>query len=789
MIRNYFKIAWRNLVQSKSFSILNIVGLSIGMACSILILLWVQNEISYDKFHTDSKKIYRCIVGSGDFKTATSSAGMGPDLKEELSEIEAVVRTTKFEKTLFSVKNKVFEEDRFMYVDPEFLSFFDFPLLKGKKEEVLKEPNTIVLTETMAKKFFGKKNALGQIIKFNNNKNLKVTGVLKDLPPNSHFNFDFISSTLTIAKQNKDFANKIWGQFNYYSYYKLNETVSASKIEVAAFEDKINRIASKRLDSNAFEFRLQPLEDIHLHSNLQLDIAGHGSIQYVKIFFIVALFILVVACINFMNLATARSAKRGKEVGIRKAIGAQRRQLVAQFLSESLVLSLIALVIAVGLVVVLMPYFNEISGKTLGVDFTSGGFWLSLLAIVLVTGVFAGSYPALYLSGFNPVKVLKGHLKTSGGNLFFRNGLVTMQFVISAVLIVGTGVVYKQLNFIKDKNLGFNKSNMIIVPFKGEIFKKQNALVTALQQNPLLENYSVFNNMPTNLDTGTIEIDWEGKEKEDGLVVPNLAVDDKFIDVFNIDVLAGRGFSKKFTASGKNLVINETLMRLMGKDLTNIIGEPLEWKGTKRNVIGVVKNFHFKPLHYNVEPLVMLQRNRNSRFLAIRTTINQTEASLKALEHIHAKLNPAFPFSFSFLDADLENLYEGEQQMGTIFNILALLAIFISCLGIYGLSAFMAEQRVKEIGVRKVLGATTVSLVNLLSKDFLKLVVLALLISIPLSCYYLNEWLHTFAYRITISSWMFVLAGVLVLSITLLTVSYQSIKSAIANPIKSLRTE
>jgi hypothetical protein len=335
----------------------------------------------------------------------------------------------------------------------------------------------------------------------------------------------------------------------------------------------------------------------------------------VKIFFIVALFILVVACINFMNLATARSAKRGKEVGIRKAIGAQRRQLVAQFLSESLVLSLIALVIAVGLVVVLMPYFNEISGKTLGVDFTSGGFWLSLLAIVLVTGVFAGSYPALYLSGFNPVKVLKGHLKTSGGNLFFRNGLVTMQFVISAVLIVGTGVVYKQLNFIKDKNLGFNKSNMIIVPFKGEIFKKQNALVTALQQNPLLENYSVFNNMPTNLDTGTIEIDWEGKEKEDGLVVPNLAVDDKFIDVFNIDVLAGRGFSKKFTASGKNLVINETLMRLMGKDLTNIIGEPLEWKGTKRNVIGVVKNFHFKPLHYNVEPLVMLQRNRNSRFI------------------------------------------------------------------------------------------------------------------------------------------------------------------------------
>ena len=435
MIKNYFKIAWRNLFQSKSFTILNIAGLSTGMACSILILLWVQNEVSYDKFHSDSEKIYRCIVGFGDFKTAVSSAGIGPDVKEELSEIEAVVRTTKFKKVLFNVGNKIFEENRFMYVDPNFLSFFDFPLLLGEKEAALKDPNTIILTETMAKKFFGEENALGKIIKFNNSTNMKITGVLKDLPPNSHFNFDFISSTVTIAKENKDFANKTWGEFNYYSYFKLSENVSSSATGVLDLENKINIIASKRLNNKTFDFRLQPLEDIHLYSDLQLDVAGHGNNQYVSIFFVVALFILVVACINFMNLSTARSAKRSKEVGIRKAIGAHRGQLIGQFLSESVLLSIISLILAVGIVFLVLPYFNEISGKELSIDVTKSNFWLSLIAIILVTGLFAGSYPAVYLSGFKPATVLKGKLKASGNNIFFRNSLVTIQFVISAVLI------------------------------------------------------------------------------------------------------------------------------------------------------------------------------------------------------------------------------------------------------------------------------------------------------------------------------------------------------------------
>ncbi len=788
MIRNYFKIAWRNIIRSKSFAVLNIVGLSIGMACSILILLWVQNEVTYDKFHRDSERTYRFIVGAGDFKTAVSSAGMGPDLKEELSEIEDVVRTTKPEKALFNVGDEIFEDDTFMYVDPNFLSFFDFPLLYGQKDVALKDPNTVVLTEAMAKTFFGEENALGKIIKINNTENFKVTGVLKDLPSNSHLNFNIISSTKTVARWNKDFSEKTWGQFAYYSYFKLNKNVSDSKTAVSNLENKINTIASERLDNDTFEFRLQALEDIHLHSNLQLDVAGHGNSQYVSTFFIVAIFILIVACINYMNLSTARSSKRGKEVGIRKAIGAHRSQLVSQFFSESILLTALSLVIAIGLVFLALPYFNEVSGKQLNIDLTKSDFWLSLIGVVLLTGLISGSYPALYLSKFNPVKVLKGDLKTGGSNLLLRNGLVTMQFIISAVLIVGTGVVYSQLSFIKDKNLGFDKANMIIIPLRGEIGKSQDALATALQGNSFLSNYSFFVDMPTSLDTGTMDVHWEGKEK-DGLVVPNLRVDNKFISLFDIEVLEGRGFSENFTINDKNFVINETLMGLMGKNLNNIIGQEFEMHGVKGNVVGVVKDFHFKPLQYSIEPLAIKQQDNYPQFLAIRTTVNQTSASLKALENIHAELNPAFPFSYSFLDEDLENLYNGEQQMGMIFNILALLAIFISCLGIYGLSAFMAEQRIKEIGVRKVLGATTTNLVNLLSKDFLKLVILGIAISVPISWYYLNNWLLSFAYHINISLWMFLAASVLIVLITLFTASFHCVKAAIANPIKSLRTE
>lgn len=788
MFSNHFKIAWRNLIKSKSFSILNILGLSIGMACSILILLWVQNEVSYDKFHTDAKRTYRFIVNSGDFKTAVSSAGMGPDLRDELSEIESVVRTTKFENVLFNVGDAVYEENRFMYVDSNFLSFFDFPLVRGEKNTALNDPNTIVLTESMAKKYFGEEDALGKTIQFNNSKSWKVTGVLNDLPPNSHFKFDFIAPTATIATDNQDLANNRWGSFNFYSYFKLDKNVSFSDTGVTDLEAKINTIAKERLE-NDFNFRLQPLEDIHLYSDLQLDVAGHGNMQYVNIFFIVALFILIVACINFMNLSTARSAKRAKEVGLRKTIGAQRGQLIGQFLGESVLLSFISLLLGIMLVFLALPFFNEISGKQLNIDMADGSFWLGLLIIVVVTGLFAGSYPALYLSGFKIVKVMQGNVKKTGGNLFFRNALVTVQFVISAVLIVGTGVVYNQLNFIKDKNLGFDKSNMIIVPFRGEMAEKEDALRAILEQNPLLKNYSIFNNMPTDLDTGTTDIAWEGKEEHDGLVVPDLGMDDKFIELFDIKVLAGRGYSKEFTINDENLIINETLMKLMGKNLDNIIGQKLAFNDIDGRVVGVVKDFHFKPLQYDIEPLVLRQRNDSARFVAIRTTMNRTQASISALENIYTELNPAFPFSYSFLDADLENMYDGEQQMGMIFNLLALLAIFISCLGIYGLSAFMAEQRIKEIGIRKVLGATTVSLVNLLSKDFLKLVLLALVISIPVSWYYLNEWLQLFAYRINISWWMFVTAAAVVLLITLLTVSYQSIRTANVNPVKSLRTE
>lgn len=788
MIWNYFKIAWRNIKNSKSFSFLNIIGLSVGMCCSILILLWVQNEISYDKFHSDSESIYRFTANVNDFKAAVSPAGMGPDLKKDLPEINSAVRISKLNTFLVEVGSTKFEEDGLLFADANFLTFFDFPLIRGDKNTVLNEPNSIVLTEAMAYKYFGNDDALGKIITLNTSESLVVKGILKNLVSNSHLKFDFLISMATIAETDSDLKNNTWGNFNYYTYFKLNKNVSSSSTSVKSLEAKITDIYSKREETTIFEFHLQPLSDIHLHSDLQIDVGGHGNIQYVNIFFIVALFILVVACINFMNLATARFANRSKEVGLRKTVGASRMQLIIQFLTESVLLSFISLIIAVGLVLLLLPQFNELSGKELTIDLTNGLFWINLLIVMLVTGLLSGSYPAIFLSGFNPIKVLQGRSYNAGGNIFFRNGLVITQFVVSAVLIVGTIVVYNQLSFIKSKNLGFDKSNLITVPFKGEISGKQDALKAALLQNPLTENFSIISEGPTNNTTGTIGASWEGQMEKNSMVIPSIRGDENFIDIFQLELVAGRKFLKELSTDLDNFIVNEAMMRLMGKDETNIIGQKLYFSGTNGIVIGLVKDFHFKPLQYDIEPLV-IRNLKDGAFLMVKTTLGQTEDCLAAIREMHTALNPAYPFEYSFLDEDLEHQYLAEKQMGSIFYIFALLAIFISCLGIYGLSAFMAEQRTKEIGIRKVLGASVAQLVNLLSIDFFKLVLIALIIAIPISWYYLNDWLQEFAYHINISWVSFLISSLIILIIALLTVSYQSINAALSNPIKSLKTE
>jgi putative ABC transport system permease protein len=788
MLKNYFKIALRNILRHKAYSFLNIAGLSIGMACSILILLWVQNELSYDRFNTNAAQIYRITCDATGFKAAVNSAGMPVGLKADMPVIKNFVRLSTPSKNLIEAGDQKFEEPRVFYADSTFLEIFSYPLLRGNPTTALNRTDGILITEDMAKKYFGREDAMGKALRIDHDKNVIVTGILANIPSSSHLLFDFILPMSSIVGSNYDVKNNIWDNFNYYTYVQLDKNFVPTEKSLAGLNNQMNRIYKKHVTDLAIVFYLQPLTDIHLHSNLQIDLPGHGNVQYVNIFFIVAIFILLVACINFMNLATARSARRAKEVGLRKAIGAGRKQLILQFLGESLLISFLALLFAFGMVLLLLPVFNSITDKNLSIHFLDGKFFLGLLGIATATGLISGSYPALFLSGFKPVKVLKGNLKSTGGNVLFRNGLVVAQFIISIVLLAGTVVVYKQLQFIKNRNPGFEKDNLLYMPMTGEMWNKLGALKTALLQDPHTSDYTIVNELPTNLTSGTANVQWEGKALNSQVIIPSMNVSEEFIDVFRMKILSGRSFSKDFKADSNNYIINEKAMQIMGFTLANVVGKPLSFNGTKGVIVGVVKDFNFKPIQQPIEPLV-LQLNKWGGLAVVRTKPGSTDATIKAMERISKELNPSYPFNYSFLDNDLADLYKGEQRLGSLFKIFAVLAIFISCLGLYGLSAFMAEQRTKEIGVRKVLGASVFNIVYLLSGKFTKLIILAIAIAIPVSWYTINSWLKNFAFRIDISWIIFLVASGTALAIALLTVSYESVKAAIANPIKSLRTE
>ena len=788
MFKNYFKLAIRNILRHKAYSFINIVGLAIGMTCSILILLWVQNELSYDRFHTNANQLYRITAKANDFKVAVNPAGMPAGLKQEVPAIKEFTRIMTMSTNLFEVGERKFEEKRVYYVDSTFLDLFSFSLIKGNRATALHRVDGVLITESMVKKYFGKEEALGKTLRKDNGNYVTVTGVLADIPSNSHLQFDFILPIASIAQSNGDIKNNVWDNFNFYSYLLLDEKFDPTPANISDFNRKMDEIYKNHVKDIKVNFQLQPLTKIHLHSNLQVDLMGHGNIQYVKIFFIVAIFILIVACINFMNLATARSARRAKEVGLRKVVGAVRGQLIGQFLGESLMISFFALLLAVGMVFLCLPLFNYVAGKQLSIRILDGKLILGLLSIALITGVLSGIYPALFLSGFRPAKVLKGSLNKMGGNLLFRNGLVVVQFVVSILLLAGTIVVYQQLRFIKNRNLGFEKENLLYIPMSGEIWKKQEALKTELSKDPLTSNFAFTSDVPTNLSSGTINIDWEGKDPQSQVVFPVIHINETFIDVFKMRMVAGRGFSTDFKGDSNNYVLNEEALRIMKKKPEEAIGQSFSLWEKKGVIIGIVKDFNFKPVQQPIEPLI-LKLNDWGGTVVVRTKPGLTAATIKSLEKIYGQLNPAYPFTYNFLDQDLDNLYKGEQQLGNLFNIFAILAIFISCLGLYGLSAFMSEQRIKEIGVRKVLGASVFSIVYLLSTGITRLIIIAAFIAIPLSWFTINSWLNNFAYRINISWVIFVISTLSALFIGWLTVSYESIKAAITNPVKSLRSE
>jgi len=790
MLKNYFKIAWRNLVKHKAFAAINIAGLAIGMACSIFILLWVQNELSYDRFHKNAGQIYRITARAGDFNAAVNCAGMPPELKLQIPTVKNFVRISHPASNVFEVGTRKFEEKNVFYADSTFLEVFSFPLVKGNSKTALMRPDAVLITEDMATKYFGQENAIGKSLRKNNGDNVTVTGILANIPSNSHLQFDFILPTSAIAQSDNDLRTSTWMNFNYYAYIQLDKNFKATTSAVENLNRQINKIYKEHVDQAKLkvEFALQPLTRIHLHSNYQVDVTGHGNVQYVNIFFVVALFILAVACINFMNLATARSARRAKEVGLRKVVGADRKQLIGQFLGESVLISFLSLVIAIVTVWLLLPAFNDLAGKDLSIYLFDGKLLVTLISIAFITGLISGSYPALFLSRFRPVQVLKGNMRKMGTNLVFRNGLVVVQFVVSIVLLAGTAVVYKQLTFIKNMNLGFDKSNMLYLPMTGEMWGKQQALKTELKSNPLTANYTIINDIPTNLTSGSVDVDWEGKDPKSQIVFPTLFVDENFVSAFQMQMLAGRSFSTGFKADSNNYILNEEAVKVMGMDVATAVGKPLRLWESKGTIIGVVKDFNYKPIQNPIEPLI-IGLNRWGGFAVVRTQPGKTEATIKAMGKISSSLNPAYPFSYGFLDQDLANLYKGEERMGQLFNLFAILAIFISCMGLYGLSAFMAEQRTKEIGVRKVLGASVFNVVYLLSTGFAGLIIIAVVIAVPLAWFAINSWLKSFAYRINADWTVFLAACVAVLIIALVTVSYESIKAAIASPVRSLRTE
>jgi len=785
---SYFKIAWRNLFRQKAFSFINIFGLAIGMACSILILLWVQDELSYDRFHANADNLYRITCTTPDIKAAVSTAPMAAALKDQLPEVKNAVRLSS-STNVFDVGTRKFEEKRIFFADASFLELFSFPLLKGNPKASLQRPDGILITAAMAEKYFGTTEALGQTIRKDNQDNFTVTGVLANVPANSHLQFDFILPMAFLARTNQDLKENRWGNFNFSTYVQLQENAVTAAGSLPKLNNRVTQIFKQHVPEMQVSFQLQPLSRIHLYSdNLLRDLPGSGSIQYVRIFLVVAFFILAVACINFMNLTTARSARRAKEVGLRKVIGARRNQLIWQFLGESTIICLSALVLAIIIIVILLPLFNNLTDKQLTINFRDAKFLFSLLGIALVTGLVSGSYPALFLSGFQPVKVLKGQATTNTGNIIFRNSLVVAQFVASIILLVGTAVVYKQLHYIQNKHLGFDKENLVYTPVTGELWNKRQTLQTALTQSPLTSNFTIISDLPTNLITGSINIYWEGKDPQAQPVFPDIGVDENFISVFNLKLLRGRSFSKALKSDTANFLVNETALRIMGIEAATAIGKSLAFNNVKGIIIGVVQDFNFKPMQHAIEPLV-LRYSTWGNTIVVRTQPGNTEGTIKTLAKISQTLNPAFPFSYNFLDQDIAQLYQSEQRMGNIFNVFALWAIFISCLGLYGLSAFMAEQRTKEIGVRKVLGASVFDIVYLLSKNFTRLLLIAIVIAVPLAWVAMNSWLESFAYRIGLNATIFLAACLTALVIAALTVGYESIKAAITNPVKSLRSE
>ena len=792
MIKNYLKIALRNLIKHKAFSLINISGLAIGMACCLLIIIFVQDELRYDRFHDKSDRIYR-MTSEWNQRGVIANyplifSGVPPILQNEFSEVQNFVRFDPRLNVLISSGDKKFYEERLFYTDASVFEVFTFPLLKGDPKTALKEPYSIVLTENMAEKYFSGEDPMGQTLSIDNEHDYRIMGILKEIPRNSHIKFDFLASMATLEAQDSRYG-KLWA-WNCYTYLLLPEGYSYLDLE-RKFPDFIRRHRGEKA-VEAYTFSLQPLTSIHLHSHLGSEIEPNGDIRYVYIFSAIAFFILLIACINFMNLSTARSANRAKEVGVRKVLGADRIRLTKQFLGESLFLSLMALPVAVALVELFLPAFNALTGKDLRIDyFGNSVVFIGLIGILLIVGILSGSYPAFFLSTFRPAEVLKGKLKAGSGSTLFRKVLVVVQFSISIVLIAGTIIIFNQLDFIRNKKLGFDKEQVVVLPVsRSGIGQNFEAFKTELLQNPSVESVCGSTSLPSLLPTRSVFIP-EGVEEGERLTLRNVLVDYDFIKTFGMEIIEGRDFSRDFATDTKEaFIVNEAAVKEFGWD--SALGKRLiDLEGPRGLVIGMVKDFHFRSKHQKIEPLILslLPSSRFVYFVSVKIRSSNISETLAFLKRKWNSFSPGWPFEYFFLDDNFNRLYKSEDRLRQVFLTFTFLAIFIACLGLFGLAAFTAEQRTKEIGIRKVLGASVPGVVLLLSKEFIKWVLAANVIAWPVAYFAMGRWLENFAYRISLGWGVFVAAAGLTLGIALFTVGFQAAKAALANPSDALRYE
>ncbi len=784
MLKHHLLLTIRNFKRFKNAFFINITGLSTGLACAILIFLWVSDELKIDAFHANSERLFQVMEHqqyADEIMTTWSTPGiLAESLKDEIPEIELAATTTWINSFTLSVGEKNLKSDGY-YVGEDYFNIFSYDLLQGNPSLVLKDKSSIVISKDLAISLFGnEEDAVGKQVEFQHEKTFLVSGVFENIPPNSSFQFDFVLSFEAFKDENEWVLE--WGNNGPPTYVLLQNGVDAQVVS-----DKIaNYIKTKDEDSHVTLF-LKKYADQYLYGNYENGKEAGGRIEYVHLFSIIALFILAIACINFMNLSTARASRRTKEVGIKKALGIKRYGLIAQFMSESIVISVFALVLSILMVWLVLPEFNSITDKNIYLNFTIEQLSL-FFGIAILTGILSGSYPALYLSGFNPVVVLKGQLRTSLGELWVRRGLVIFQFFLSIVLIVSVLVIYNQISFVQNKNLGYDKENIIYFSIEGRLTENIDTFLEELKKKPGVKAASSIGHTLSGRNNNTMGLEWEGKDPEANILFENVRVNYGMLEALGIEMKEGRTFSRDFSTDTSKIILNEAALKVMG--LKDPIGKTIRlWDEYDMEIIGIAKDFHFQSLHSPVNPLFFWVRPENTWYVMARIEAGKEKETIASLTDFYQDYNPGFSFDYHFLDENYERMYAAELRVSSLSKYFAALAIIISCLGLLGLAAFTAERRIKEIGIRKALGSSSFNILLLLTGDFTKMVLVAIGLALPVSYWAINTWLERFSFRIDLEIWFFIIAGFIALLIAWLTVGSQAIRAARINPAKCLKDQ